>query len=77
MKADELLSIDIECDEMFIKLCREAISPLWVKSNTNSKKKVESKTDTEKRTGQPSGNLIDSAIMCYAPQELAKVAAVF
>ncbi len=73
MRADELISIDIEDEDMFIKLCREAISPLWIKSNTNSKKRVEAKTDTEKRTGQPSGNLIDSAIMCYAPQEEGSV----
>lgn len=73
MRADELISIDIEDDEMFIKLCREAISPLWIKSNTNSKKRVEAKADTEKRTGQPSGNLIDSAIMCYAPKETESV----
>ncbi len=77
MKADDLISIDIESDEMFIKLCWEWSTPLWIKSNTNSKKRVESKADTEKRTGQPSGNLADSAIMCYAPTKSSLVASVF
>lgn len=77
MNANELISIDIESDDMFIKLCWEWSSPLWVKSKTNSKKRVEAKVDTEKRTGQPSGNLADSANMCYAPVELDFAAVVF
>ncbi len=77
MNADQIISIDIEDDEMFMKLCWEATTPVWVKSNTNSKKRVESKVDTEKRTGQPSGNLIDSAIMVFAPHETGEEFMVF
>lgn len=77
MNASDLISIDIESEDMFIKLCWEWSSPLWVKSKTNSKKRVEDKKDTEKRTGQPSGNLADSANMCYAPVELDLAASVF
>ncbi len=60
----DMLSLDVESDEQFNKLAREMSSPLWVRSATNSKKKVESKKDMEKRTGQPSPNMSDSVIMC-------------
>lgn len=66
--ADQLISIDIEDEQLFLKLARELSSPLWVRSVTNSKKKVESKKDMEKRTGQPSPNNADAHIMTLAPE---------
>lgn len=67
--ADDLISIDCN-DEHWIKLRKEASTPIWVKSEATSKKKVESKKDMEKRTGQKSPNLLDSVIMIVAPKEI-------
>ena len=64
-----MISIDIEDDDVFNKLARELSTPLWVRSATNSKKKVESKKDMEKRTGMPSPNMGDAFHMLNAPQE--------
>lgn len=64
---DEMMSIDIECDQQFKKLSREMTTPLWVKSAANSKKKVEAKKDMEKRTGQASPNMADSIYMTEMP----------
>lgn len=66
----DMLSIDIEDEDMFNKLLIELSSPIWVKSSTNSKKKVEGKKEMEKRTGQPSPNIADSVHMCNAPIEI-------
>lgn len=65
---NDMISIDIEDDELFNKLARELSTPIWVKSSANSKKKVESKKDMEKRTGMPSPNIADSAIMTRSPK---------
>ena len=67
---EDMLSIDIEDDEVFNKLARELSTPIWVKSATNSKKKVESKKDMEKRTGLASPNIGDSVHMLNAPYEI-------
>jgi phage terminase large subunit len=77
MNPDEICSIDIEDDELFNKLARELSTPVWVKSGSNSKKKVESKKDMEKRTGQPSPNIGDAYIMTSAPVELELKAMLF
>ncbi|MCK4620928.1 MAG: PBSX family phage terminase large subunit [Desulfuromonadales bacterium] len=74
MLPEDMLSIDIEDDDQFNKLARELSTPLWVKSNTNSKKKVEAKKDMEKRTGQPSPNTADGLYMIKAPQEAQHIA---
>lgn len=63
----DMISIDIEDDQMFNKLAKELSSPIWVKSETNSKKKVESKDKMEKRTGQPSPNIADAIVMTMTP----------
>jgi phage terminase large subunit len=73
IEPDQLISIDIDDEDQFIKLARELSTPLWVKSLTNSKKKVEAKKDMEKRTGMPSPNLADSLVMCYAPRNASQV----
>jgi len=65
-------SIDIEDDELFNKVILELSTPLWVKSATNSKKKVEDKKAMFKRTGLPSPNLADSLHMLSAPQKKGK-----
>lgn len=65
----DMISLDIEDDELFNKLCLELSTPIWVKSKRNSKKLVESKEDMLKRTGRPSGNIADGVIMCFAPKE--------
>lgn len=70
IKPEDMISINLEDDAEFNKLRKELTTPLWVKSEVNSKKKVESKKDMEKRTGQPSPNIADSAIMCKAPIEI-------
>lgn len=67
--SSSMISIDIDDDDAFNKLARELSTPLWVRSGTNSKKKVESKKDMEKRTGQPSPNLGDAFHMLNAPQK--------
>lgn len=63
----DMVSIDVEDDELFNKLARELSTPIWVKSSANSKKKVEAKKDMEKRTGMPSPNIADAAIMTRSP----------
>lgn len=68
---EDMISIDIEDNELFNKLVKELSSPIWVKSASNSKKRVESKKDMEKRTGQPSPNIGDGFHMCYAPRHEA------
>jgi phage terminase large subunit len=69
----DMLSLDIECDIMWKKIMREMSTALWVKSGTNSKKKVESKEAMKKRTGQESPNVNDAIIMLRAPREKAPV----
>ena len=56
----DMISIDIEDDATFNKLVKELSCPIWVKSGTNSKKRVEDKKDMKKRTGQESPNIADS-----------------
>jgi hypothetical protein len=69
IEPEDMVSIDIEDDDVFNKLVKELSCPIWVKSGTNSKKKVEEKKAMEKRTGQKSPNIGDCFHMCYAPQE--------
>lgn len=64
----DMLSIDIEDDQLFNKLARELSTPIWEKSDTNGKKKVESKAKMEKRTGQVSPNLADAVVMTRSPK---------
>ncbi|AUS00279.1 terminase large subunit [Vibrio phage 1.273.O._10N.286.54.C7] len=64
----DMISIDIEDDSVFNKLARELSTPIWEKSDTNSKKKVESKSKMEKRTGQASPNLADAVVMTRSPK---------
>lgn len=66
---NDMLSLDIEDDAMWKKIIREMSTALWVKSETNSKKKVESKEAMKKRTGQESPNLNDAIVMLRAPRE--------
>lgn len=63
----DMISLNIDDDELFTKLARELSTPIWVKSASTSKKKVESKADMEKRTGLPSPNIADALIMCDDP----------
>ena len=70
MDPNDMLSLDIECDEMWKKIIREMSTALWVKSKTSSKKQVESKEAMKKRTGQESPNINDVIIMLYAPREI-------
>ena len=63
----DLISIDIEDDDLYLKLAGELSAPFWVKSLTTSKKKVEAKKDMVKR-GIASPNLNDSVIMCVVPK---------
>ena len=65
----DMLSLDIEDDDLWKKIMRELSTALWVKSEANSKKKVESKKDMKKRTGQESPNINDGVMMLYAPRE--------
>lgn len=65
---NEMLSLDIEDDAMWKKIMREMSTALWVKSEANSKKKVESKENMKKRTGQESPNINDAIIMLRAPR---------
>ena len=62
-----MISLDIEDDALWKKVMREMSTALWVKSENNSKKKVESKKDMKKRTGQESPNINDSIVMLRAP----------
>lgn len=64
----DMLSINIEDDQMFNKLARELSTPIWEKSETNGKKKVESKAKMEKRTGQVSPNLAEAVVMTRSPK---------
>ena len=70
----DMLSIDIDDNDLFNQIVRELSAPLWVKSATNSKRKVEAKDKMEKRTGQKSPNIADAFIMCYAPKEIKPMA---
>jgi len=63
----DMISLDIADDSLFNKIARELSTPIWVKSLTNSKKKVEDKKAMEKRTGQPSPNIADSIHMLSDP----------
>jgi hypothetical protein len=63
----DMISIDFIDDDIWRKFMKEASAPIWVKSKTNSKKKVESKEDMKKRIGQDSPNICDSIIMTIAP----------
>jgi hypothetical protein len=67
----DMLSLDIECDDLWKKIIREMSTALWVKSEANSKKKVESKQAMKKRTGQESPNINDVIVMLYAPRKAA------
>lgn len=62
----DMLSIDVGDDELFNKLARELSTPLWIKSLTNSKKRVEDKAMMLKRTGQVSPNIGDAIHMSNA-----------
>ncbi len=64
---DDMISLDIDDDGLFKKISRELSTPIWVKSDANSKKKVESKDDMKKRSGLDSPNIADSIIMLFAP----------
>ena len=66
----DMLSLDIEDDAVFKKIMREMSTALWVKSEANSKKKVESKENMKKRTGQESPNINDAIVMLRAPREV-------
>ena len=70
---EDMLSLDIEDDELWKKIMREMSTALWVKSENNSKKKVESKEAMKKRTGQESPNINDAIVMLRAPQEKASL----
>jgi len=74
VKPHEMISIDIDDDAIFNKLVVELSSPLWVRSLTNSKKKVESKKDMLKRTNQNSPNIADAFHMLFAPTGLTGLA---
>lgn len=63
----DLISIDIDDEDLYLKLASELSGPFWVKSKTSSKKRVESKEDMIKR-GIPSPNLNDSLIICVVEQ---------
>ncbi len=67
VESKDMISIDIEDDELFNKLVKELSTPLWVRSEVNSKRKVESKKDMEKRTDQPSPNIADAFHMLFSP----------
>lgn len=69
IKFEDMLSFDIDDDDLWKKLMREMSTALWVKSETNSKKKVESKKDMKKRTGQESPNINDGVVMLVAERE--------
>lgn len=64
----DMISVDIDDDQLFNKLAKELSTPIWEKSETNSKKKVESKAKMEKRTGQVSPNLADAVVMTRSPK---------
>lgn len=66
---NDMMSFDIEDGVMFNKIVVELSTPIWVKSATNSKKKVEDKKAMQKRTGQPSPNVGDSIHMLNIPNK--------
>lgn len=66
---EEMISLDIEDDYFFNQIARELSTPVWEKSATTSKKKVEAKDKMKKRTGQESPNVADAIHMNSAPQE--------
>ncbi len=70
---NDMLSLDIEDDILWRKIMREMSTALWVKSENNSKKKVESKDAMKKRTGQESPNINDAIVMLRAPREIEPV----
>jgi phage terminase large subunit len=70
---EEMISLDVEDDTFFNQIARELSTPIWEKSATTSKKKVESKDKMKKRTGQVSPNIADSIIMNSAPQMINKI----
>lgn len=74
IEPEDMISLDIDDDDLFKKLMREMSAALWVKSENNSKKKVESKKDMKKRTGTESPNINDSIVMLVAPKEQAQSA---
>ena len=69
----DMISLDIEDDALFNKIHREMSAAVWVKSENNSKKKVESKKDMKKRTGQDSPNINDAIVMLRAPREAEQI----
>jgi len=73
----DMMSLDIEDDDLWKKLMREMSTALWVKSENNSKKKVEPKAAMKKRTGQESPNINDSVIMLVAQTKQLEVAGGF
>lgn len=64
----DIISIDIDDNNVFNKAAKELSTPIWVKSLTNSKKKVEDKDHMEKRTGQPSPNIAEAMVMTSTPK---------
>ena len=72
VEPEDMLSIDIEDNQLFNKIAKELSTPIWVKSEANSKKKVEAKKDMEKRAGLASPNIADSIHMTVAPFERDK-----
>lgn len=70
---ESMISLDIEDDDLWKKIMREMSTALWVKSENNSKKKVEAKKDMKKRTGQESPNINDAIVMLRAPYKKPSV----
>lgn len=64
----DMISIDVDDDLVFNKLAKELSTPIWEKSEANSKKKVESKAKMEKRTSLPSPNMADAFVMTRTPK---------
>jgi len=64
---EHLISIDVEDDDIFNVLVRELSLPMWVRSEVNSKKLVESKKSIETRTGEASPDVADAFHMLNAP----------
>lgn len=72
----DMISIDIEDEDLYLKLAGELSAPYWVKSKTTSKKQVESKADMLKR-GVKSPNLNDAVVMCVVDQPSESLAGGF
>ena len=77
VEPQDMVSLDIEDDELFNKLAKELSTAIWVRSKTNSKKRVEGKDEMEKRTGQKSPNIGDGLIMTKAPYLIEEVKTPF